>query len=163
MTRPTLVPALKALALSATATAGLSAADVGGLTIGGFVDTWLEIISYGEDAAPAVDNDGEPDELEIDFVAEVELQIGYKIGSNIAAQIDLEYYGGGGAGCNDVRGSPRCGGGGGGSGYVTGTSTTLTAATSSVPANNADPSYVAPAGSGGVNAPGSPGLIIISW
>lgn len=96
MTRPTLVPALKALALSATATAGLSAADVGGLTIGGFVDTWLEIVSYGEDAAPAVDNNNEPDDLEVDFVAEVELQVGYKIGSNIAAQIDLEYYGDGG-------------------------------------------------------------------
>ena len=85
-----LVPALGALLAAPTA---VEAVEVGDLTIGGFVDTWLEITSYDENAPdlPAPDDD-----QVIDFAAEVELQIGWSVGSDVHAQMDIEFYGDGG-------------------------------------------------------------------
>lgn len=78
------------------------------------------------------------------------------------------YYGGGGGGRGnaDYNGG---GGGGGGSGYVTGTSTTLTAGSGTTPGNSgdADRNGAADGGAGGVAGPafgtkGDSGLVLIS-
>ena len=95
-----LVPALGALLAAPSA---VEAVEVGDLTIGGYVDTWLEITSYDENA-PGLDRDDsgtitaaeQDDDQTIDFAAEIELQIGWSIGSDVHAQIDFEAYGDGG-------------------------------------------------------------------
>lgn len=88
------------LGLVAALTPAAMAADVGGLTINGYVDTILEIQSYDEAIAfdspnePGVDSD---DDTEIDFTASAQTEIGYKIGANVSANIEL-FYGDEGAG-----------------------------------------------------------------
>lgn len=79
------------LGLVAALTPAAMAADVGGLTINGYVNSILEIQSYDEAIAPAVDNDGEPDDTEFDFTASAQTEIGYKIGANVSANIELYY------------------------------------------------------------------------
>ena len=96
-----LVPALSALLLAPAAT---QAIEVGDLTIGGFVDTWFELTTYDE-AAPGLDRDDsgtitaaeEDDDQTMDFAAEVELQFGWSIGSDVHAQIDVEFTEAGGS------------------------------------------------------------------
>lgn len=96
-----LVPALSALLVVPSTT---EAIEIGDLTIGGWVDTWLQVSSYDE-AAPGLDKDGdgtitaaeEDDDTTMDFAAEVELQFGWDVGSNVHAQIDVEFYEGGGS------------------------------------------------------------------
>lgn len=84
-----IVPTLGLLAASATPVA--MAADVGGgLTINGYVDTILELTSLDEGIAPAspVDPTAEDDTI-IDFSAAPQLEIGYRIGEDITANVEL--------------------------------------------------------------------------
>jgi hypothetical protein len=70
------------------------------------------------------------------------------------------YYGGGGGGASISSGNAG-GGGGGGSGYVSGTSTTLTAGSGSTCANTGDADFISGRGSG-ATATGGDGLLVIS-
>lgn len=77
------VPTLGALALTTAA----PAIEVGDLTIGGFVDTILVFQDSDGSGSTA------GDDSVIDFTADGEIQLGYNIGNNVTAQIDLEVNG----------------------------------------------------------------------
>jgi len=59
------------------------AAEVGDLTIDGYVDSVLEI-SDGDDAARGADSD-----VTIDFAAAAQLEVGYDIGDDVSANVEL--------------------------------------------------------------------------
>lgn len=73
-----------ALGILASTTGAAFAQDVGGLTVGGFVDT-IGAVSNTED-----DNDA----AQPNFSAATELRIGYKAGDKVTAQIDVEWNNG---------------------------------------------------------------------
>lgn len=77
------VPTLGALALTTAA----PAIEVGDLTIGGFVDTILDI-----ETSDGSGTSGFDDSI-IDFSADAELQFGYNIGDSVSAQLDIEVDG----------------------------------------------------------------------
>lgn len=73
------------LGLVAFTTAPAMAADVGGLNVGGYVDTILTFADGGDAIA------GE--DAEIDFSAAAQLEIGYQIGDAVSANIELYWDG----------------------------------------------------------------------
>ena len=77
------VPTLGALALTTAA----PAIEVGDLTIGGFIDTILEI-----ETSDGSGTTGGDDSI-IDFSADAELRFGYNIGDAVSAQLDIEVNG----------------------------------------------------------------------
>ena len=77
------VPTLGALALTTAA----PAIEVGDLTIGGFIDTILDI-----ETSDGSGTTGGDDAI-IDFWAGAELQFGYAIGDSVSAQLDVEFDG----------------------------------------------------------------------
>ena len=82
-----LVPALGLLAAT-TATA--TAAESGGITIGGFVDVILDI----DDDTDELNSSGPQAPIDWGFGVDIELQITYKIGEAVTAQIDIEHNNG---------------------------------------------------------------------
>ncbi|MDA3962238.1 MAG: hypothetical protein PF961_15725 [Planctomycetota bacterium] len=77
-----LVPTLGLVAFTATPA---MAADVGGLNIGGYVDTILTIAD-GDEALTGADGDAT-----IDFSAAAQIEVGYQIGDNVSANVELYY------------------------------------------------------------------------
>ena len=86
-----IVPALGILASTSGA---LFAENVGGLSIGGYVDT-IGQASHTDDGDADLnpDTDGAP--VYKHFSSAVELRAGYKVGDQVTAQIDLEWNNGG--------------------------------------------------------------------
>lgn len=87
-----LVPALGILASTSGA---LFAENVGGLTVGGFVDT-IGTLSHTDDGNNTGANVGAP--VYKYFTSNVELRIGYKVGEEVTSQVDLEWNNGTGSG-----------------------------------------------------------------
>jgi len=73
-----IVPALGILISTSGA---LFAENVGGLTVGGFVDTTGTVANVSDDGQA-------PD---VFFAANVELRLGYKVGDKVTAQVDMEW------------------------------------------------------------------------
>ena len=77
-----IVPALGILISTSGA---LFAENVGGLTVGGFVDTTGTIQNVNDD--PAASSEA----VNKFFAAAVELRLGYKVGDKVTAQVDMEW------------------------------------------------------------------------
>jgi len=81
-----IVPALGLIAFTNPAA---QAAD-GALSIGGFVDT---ILSLDDDrSANVAATDRNEEDASLQFIADVELRLGYKIGEKVGAKVDLEFH-----------------------------------------------------------------------
>lgn len=94
-----LVPTLGLLACTA---GSITAADVGGLTVNGYVDTILAIESYGDDITPipaggyysAPGTGGEEaSNMVLDWNAAFQLEPSYKIGNDIVASAEILFVG----------------------------------------------------------------------
>jgi hypothetical protein len=85
-----IVPTLGLVAASFTPT---FAADVGGgLQVGGYVDAILAIESLDDGIAP-LDNAGDPDGTQVDFTSTADINVGYNIGSDVRAYVELGFNG----------------------------------------------------------------------
>lgn len=82
-----IVPTLGLLAATPVAA---SAADIGGLSIGGYVDSVLEFTSADEEAAIARGGSADDDTF-IEFHPSAQLEVGYAIGNAVNAYVELFY------------------------------------------------------------------------